>query len=40
MFPKWAYGLFQSKDKYGSQSELLSVMNGYRNGKIPVDCIV
>jgi alpha-D-xyloside xylohydrolase len=40
MFGKWAYGLFHSKDKYGSQSELLSVMNGYRNGKIPLDCIV
>jgi alpha-D-xyloside xylohydrolase len=40
MFGKWAYGLFHSKDKYTSQSELLSVMNGYRNGKIPLDCIV
>jgi alpha-D-xyloside xylohydrolase len=40
LFPKWAYGLFQSKDKYGSQSELLSVKNGYRSNNIPVDCIV
>ena len=40
MFPKWAYGLFHSKDKYGSQSELISVKNGYRNNNIPVDCIV
>ena len=40
LFPKWAYGLFQSKDKYGSQSELLAVKNGYRNNGIPVDCIV
>ena len=23
LFPKWAYGLFHSKDKYGSQTELL-----------------
>lgn len=40
MFPKWAYGLFHSKDAYGSQSELLAVKDGYRNAKIPVDCIV
>jgi alpha-D-xyloside xylohydrolase len=40
LFPKWAYGLFQSKDKYGSQTELLNVKNGYRNNNIPVDCIV
>jgi alpha-D-xyloside xylohydrolase len=40
LFPKWAYGLFQSKDKYGSQAELLSVKDGYRNKSIPVDCIV
>ncbi len=40
LFPKWAYGLFQSKDAYGSQSELLAVKDGYRNAKIPVDCIV
>jgi alpha-D-xyloside xylohydrolase len=40
MFPKWAYGLFQSKDKYERQSELLAVKDGYRKAKIPVDCIV
>lgn len=40
LFPKWAYGLFQSKDKYNSQSELLAVKDGYRNNNIPVDCIV
>jgi len=40
MFPKWAYGLFHSKDKYGSQNELLDVMHGYRDNDIPIDCIV
>src|SRR5450432_544984 len=40
LFPKWAYGLFQSKDKYGSTIELLNVKNGYRNNNIPVDVIV
>ena len=40
LFPKWAYGLFQSKDHYASQSQILAVKDGYRNAKIPVDCIV
>lgn len=40
LFPKWAYGLIQSKDKYGSQKEILAVKDGYRNNKIPVDVIV
>ncbi len=40
MFPKWAFGLFQSQDRYKSQAEILSVKDNYRNNKIPVDCIV
>jgi len=40
LFPKWAYGLFQSKDHYASQSQILAVKDGYRNNKIPVDAIV
>jgi alpha-D-xyloside xylohydrolase len=40
MFPKWAYGLFQSKDKYASQAELLAIKDGYRNAGIPLDAIV
>ena len=40
MFPKWSLGLFQSQDRYKSQAEVLSVKDKYRNGKIPVDCIV
>ena len=40
LFPKWAYGLFQSKDHYGSQTEVLNVVSGYRNAKIPVDVVV
>ncbi|GAT62914.1 glycoside hydrolase family 31 protein [Paludibacter jiangxiensis] len=40
MFPKWALGLFQSQDRYKSQAEILSVKDGYRNNKIPVDVIV
>jgi alpha-D-xyloside xylohydrolase len=40
LFPKWAYGLFQSKDHYTSSSDLLAVDHGYRNNNIPVDVIV
>jgi alpha-D-xyloside xylohydrolase len=40
LFPKWAYGLIQSKDRYMSQSELLAVKDGYRNNNIPLDVIV
>lgn len=40
MFPKWAYGLIQSKDRYGSQAQILAVKDGYRKNKIPLDAIV
>ncbi len=40
MFPKWAFGLFQSQDRYQSQAEVLAVKNKYRNNHLPVDCIV
>ncbi|MDT3401365.1 glycoside hydrolase family 31 protein [Mucilaginibacter terrae] len=40
MFPKWSFGLFQSQDRYMSQTEIISVKNKYRNANIPVDAIV
>ena len=40
MFAKWAFGLFQSQDRYMSQDEMLSVKDNYRNNHIPVDVIV
>jgi alpha-D-xyloside xylohydrolase len=40
MFPKWAYGLFQSKDHYTSTADLVAVKDGYRNNNIPVDVVV
>ena len=40
MFPKWAFGLFQSQDRYLSQDEILSVKNKYRDNHIPLDVIV
>ena len=40
MFAKWAFGLFQSQDRYLSQDEIISVKDNYRNNHIPVDVIV
>jgi alpha-D-xyloside xylohydrolase len=40
MLPKWAYGYWQSKEKYNTQDELLSIDKQYREKKFPIDCIV
>ena len=40
LFPEWAYGLFQSKDRYVSQQEILDVAARYRAEHIPLDGIV
>jgi alpha-D-xyloside xylohydrolase len=40
MIPKWAFGFFQSKDRYQSQKEILSIGKEYRKRHIPMDAIV
>jgi alpha-D-xyloside xylohydrolase len=40
MLPKWAYGFFQSKDRYMSQDEILEIAHRYREEHIPLDAIV
>lgn len=40
MFPKWAYGLFQSMDRYDTANELIEVSQNYRKNNIPLDVIV
>jgi len=40
MFPKWAFGLIQSQDRYKTQAEILSVKDNYRNNHLPVDAVV
>jgi alpha-D-xyloside xylohydrolase len=40
MFGKWAYGLFQSQDRYKTQDEVLAAGGKYRAAHIPVDVIV
>jgi alpha-D-xyloside xylohydrolase len=40
MLPKWAYGFFQSKDRYVSLDEILSIARRYRDEHIPLDAMV
>jgi alpha-D-xyloside xylohydrolase len=40
MFPLWAYGYWQSKLGYTSQTEMLNVAAKYRDLQIPIDNIV
>jgi alpha-D-xyloside xylohydrolase len=40
MFGKWAYGFWQSKNRYKSQDEILGVARQYRELHIPVDDMV
>jgi alpha-D-xyloside xylohydrolase len=40
LFPRWAFGYWQSKERYHTQEELLSVAAEYRTRKIPIDALV
>jgi len=40
MLPKWAYGFFQSKDRYESLDEIQKIAKRYRDEHIPLDAIV
>lgn len=40
MFPLWTYGYFQSKERYKSQNELVSVVDKYRQLQIPLDGVI
>lgn len=40
MLPKWAYGLFQSKDRYVSLDEIRGIADRYRAEHIPLDAMV
>ena len=40
MLPKWAYGFWQSRERYKSQDELLGVLDEYRRRELPIDNIV
>jgi alpha-D-xyloside xylohydrolase len=40
LLPKWAYGFFQSKDRYVSLDEIRGIADRYRKEHIPLDAIV
>ena len=39
MFPLWAMGHFQSRERYKSSDEVCNVLDKYRALKIPIDCM-
>lgn len=40
IMPKWAYGFWQSRERYSSQKQILDVVKEFRKRKIPLDNIV
>jgi alpha-D-xyloside xylohydrolase len=40
MMPLWAFGLWQSRQRYKTSQESLDVLEGYRSRNIPIDNIV
>ena len=40
MIPLWAYGFFQSKERYKTQDETVGVLHRYRQDGVPIDCMV
>lgn len=40
MLPKWAFGFFQSKDRYVSLDEIQEIAKRYRDEHIPLDAMV
>lgn len=40
MMPRWAYGFWQSRQRYETQDQLLGVLRQYREAQIPIDAIV
>jgi len=40
MLPLWAYGYWQSKERYKSQGEVLNIAAEYRKRQLPIDVIV
>jgi len=40
LFPKWAFGFWQSREHYSSQKQILHAAAGFRARHIPVDLII
>ncbi|ESQ89387.1 hypothetical protein ABAC460_12820 [Asticcacaulis sp. AC460] len=40
LLPKYAYGFWQSQERYRTQAELIGILDGYRSRNLPVDVMV
>jgi len=40
MYAKWAYGFFQSKERYKTQDEIVGIVDEFRQRHVPLDVIV
>jgi alpha-D-xyloside xylohydrolase len=40
LLPRWAFGYWQSRDRYKTQAELVDTLREYRRRKLPIDNIV
>jgi alpha-D-xyloside xylohydrolase len=40
MLPRWAFGYWQSRDRYKTQEQLVDTLREYRRRKLPIDNIV
>jgi alpha-D-xyloside xylohydrolase len=40
MFPQWAYGFWQCRERYSSGNQLVETVKEFRNRKLPMDVIV
>ncbi|WP_321332566.1 TIM-barrel domain-containing protein [uncultured Bacteroides sp.] len=40
MLPLWAYGFFQSRERYKNQEEPVAVVAKYRELGVPLDCVI
>jgi alpha-D-xyloside xylohydrolase len=40
MLPRWAWGFWQSRERYSSQQELIGIARRYREMQVPLDAVV
>ena len=40
MYPRWAYGFFESKERYNTQDEVVGIVDEFRRRHVPLDVIV
>ncbi len=40
MMPLWTFGYFQSKERYKTQDEVVSVLKKYRELQVPIDGMI